>query len=113
MSAVPQETLKFTVNTGEETAIHVTTFDQSQVYLAEGRAQPSTLFIPTIIRRQTDTSATFITIYQILAKGESPQTITHESGNTIRVSFNDTAILVAPDSTQIQLNGTTVYATQK
>ncbi|MFO7976244.1 MAG: heparinase II/III family protein [Candidatus Hydrogenedentota bacterium] len=99
----------FSVDTGNGTAIHVTVLDISQVYTAEGRAQPPSRYDPAIIRRQTGKKADFVTVYQVLGKDESPIPIDGGIGETVRVALDDTTVLVGRAATQIRIGEEIAY----
>lgn len=99
----------FTVETGGGTAIHVTALDSSEAFIADGRAKPVTRSVPVIIRRQTGTNAHFVTVYQILAEGESPIPVEGGIGETVRVAFGDVAVFVGHDATQVRIGGELAY----
>ena len=104
---VPAE---FSVDTGDGTALQVAFFDGGDVFVAEGRAQPATQFLPVVLRRQVGKTVTFTTVYQLLGKDEARVEVgVKEAEGTTTVGYGDTSVVVDSEGIRVTVGGTVAY----
>jgi len=96
----------FSVDVGDGKKIAVDVLDESEGFVGLGYGTASmTEFLPVVLRRQHGADALFITVYQILEPGETPESVQLDTAVDLGIRVGDNLELHVADTTSVLLDG--------